>query len=399
MSWSAEEQARFAEVVEREKTSADARVRHFETTDLGNAKRLVSAHGSRFRYAPELGAWLSWDGRRWGPDMTGDVDRAAKRVAESMLDDARETQNEKLFRWGLRSQSAGSIKAMIALASTEVGIPVLVPQLDANPMLFNTVTGTVDLGTGDLRPHSKADLITKLAPVVYEPDATCPTWEQFLVDVFDDDELIDFVRRAVGYSLTGHVIEQILVFCHGSGANGKTTFLNVLRAVFGDYGIQLDPTVLVAGPHDQHPTGLTDLRGARFVATVETEQGRRLNESLVKSLTGGDSIRARRMHRDFFEFEPTHKLWFAGNHFPRINGTDLGIWRRLALLPFTAEFSGSRADRRMGERLAAEAPGILAWAVSRVSRMANRRAQHPISCQRSHRRIPQHTRPRGPLPI
>ena len=122
-------------------------------------------------------------------------------------------------------------------------------------------------------------MLTKLAPVVYDPDAACPTWDRFLADVFGDDELIGFVRRAAGYSLTGHVHEHILVFCHGHGANGKTAFLNVLRAVFGDYGLQLDPTILTAAAHEQHPTGLTDLRGARFVATVEAEQGRRLNES------------------------------------------------------------------------------------------------------------------------
>lgn len=335
----------------------------FEQTDLGNAKRLIASHGRRFRYVPEVGTWIAWDARRFAVDVTGDIDRAAKNVTERMLDDARELRDEKLFRWALRSQSAGSIRAMIALASTEPGVPVRVDALDADPMAFNTVSGTIDLRSGQVRPHAQSDLITKLAPVVYDPDARCPTWDKFLSDVFGDHDLIGFVRRAAGYSLTGHVHEHILVFCHGSGANGKSTFLNVLRAVFGDYGLQLDPAVLVAGAHEQHPTGLSDLRGARFVATVETEQGRRLNESLVKSLTGGDPIRARRMHKDYFEFMPAHKLWFAGNHLPRINGTDLGIWRRLALLPFAAEFSGSRADRRMGERLAAEAAGILAWAV------------------------------------
>lgn len=178
-----------------------------------------------------------------------------------------------------------------------------------------------------------------------------------------DSDVIGFVRRFAGYSLTGTVHEQKLVFCHGTGANGKSTFLNTLRAILGDYGIQLDPTVLTASAHESHPTGLTDLRGARFVATIETEQGRRLNEPLVKQLTGGDPIRARRMHKDFFEFQPSHKLWFAGNYLPRITGTDAGIWRRLALLPFEASFAGNAADRTMGERLAAEAAGILAWAI------------------------------------
>lgn len=366
----------------------------FEPTDLGNAKRLVAAHGTRMRYVPEAGYFLAWDGRRWGIDVTGDVERFAKQVAESVLDEARTTHDEQLFKWGIKSQSAGSLRAMISLAETEPGVPVLVDQLDAGPMLFNTMNGTVDLATGELRPHDRQDLITKLAPGDYDPDAPCPTWERFLADVFGDEELIGFVRRAAGYSLTGHVHEQTLVFCHGSGSNGKTTFLNVVRAVLGDYGLQLDPTVLVAGPHDQHPTGLTDLRGARFVATIETEAGRRLNESLVKQLTGGDPIRARRMHRDFFEFQPTHKLWLAGNHLPRISGTDYGIWRRLALLPFTTQFAGSRADRRMGERLVAEAAGVLAWAVPEVPRVAGGGATCARTGQPGHRRVPRHTRSR-----
>lgn len=335
----------------------------YELTDLGNARRLCASHGQRFRYAPSLGAWLAYDGCRWAADITGEIDRAAKAAAEDILDQARAAKDEKLFRHGIRSQSAGALKAAIGLAATEPGIPVLIEDLDRDPMLLNTTAGTIDLRSGQVRAARRNDLITKLSPVAYDPAATCPTWDRFLGDVFGNDELIGFVRRAVGYCLTGHVNEQILLFCHGAGANGKSTFLNVLRAVFGDYGLQLDPAVLSAGSHEQHPTGLTDLRGARFVATIETEQGRRLNEALVKQLTGGDPIRARRMHRDYFEFQPTHKLWIAGNHLPRITGTDLGIWRRVALLPFDADFTGARADRLMGQRLASEAPGILAWAV------------------------------------
>lgn len=337
---------------------------HYECSELGNARRLIAAHGTDLRYAPEWREWLHWDGRRWALDITGEAQRRGKQIAESILDQARIEAKQDLFKWGIRTQSASGIAHMLELASTEPGIPVLVDQLDADPWLFNTANGTVDLRTGELRAHDRRDLMTKLAPVKYQPDAECPTWKRFLSDVFaDDDEVIGFVRRFSGYSLTGMVTEQKMVFCHGTGANGKSTLLNTLRAVTGDYGIQLDPQVLTLAAHDQHPTGLTDLRGARFVSTIETEQGRKLNESLVKQLTGGDPIRARRMHRDYFEFLPSHKLWFAGNHLPRIAGTDVGIWRRLALLPFSVSFAGSRADRDMGERLAAEAPGILAWCV------------------------------------
>lgn len=342
----------------------EQRCMQFESSDLGNARRLVDAHGDDLRHAPQLGYWLVWDGRRWAQDLTGEVVRRAKAVADAILDEARAEADERLFRWGLRSQSASSIANMISLAATEPGMPVLVDRLDADSFAFNARNGTIDLRTGELRPHSKIDLITKLSDVAYDPDAACPTWERTLFDVFGGDaEVIRLIQRFAGYSLTGDVSEQKMTFSHGSGANGKTTVLNALRQTVGEYGMHLDPAVLMASDHDQHPTGLTDLRGARLVTTVETEQGRRLNEALTKMLTGGDPIRARRMRQDYFEFLPSHKLWFAGNHLPRISGTDYGIWRRIVLVPFEVEFGPERADKMLPGRLAAEAPGILAWAV------------------------------------
>lgn len=333
-------------------------------SELGNARRLVDAHGQDLRHAPQLGCWMAWDGRRWCEDETGEVVRRAKQVVDALLDEARASANEELFRWGIRSQSASAIGNMISLAATEPGIPALVDVLDRDPYSFNVANGTIDLRTGDLRSHDRRDLVTKLSDVDYDPDASCPRWLRTLDDVFaSDGEVIQLVQRFAGYSLTGDVSEQKLTFAHGGGANGKTTVLNVVRYVVGEYGMHLDPAVLVASDHDQHPTGLTDLRGARLVTTIETEQGRRLNESLVKVLTGGDPIRARRMRQDYFEFMPTHKLWFAGNHLPRIHGTDYGIWRRIVLIPFEVEFGPERADKLLPARLAEEASGILAWAV------------------------------------
>ena len=338
---------------------------HYERSELGNARRLVDHSGQDLRHVPQLGHWYAWDGRRWQEDLTGEISRRAKQVAEAILDEAHTTQNDRLFTWGIRAQSNAGINNMINLASTEPGIPALIDTLDANPWHLCCANGTVDLRTGHLHPHDRSDLITKITPVAYRPDAQAPTWERFLTEIFAGDrDLIGFVQRMAGYSLTGDVTEQVMVFAHGSGRNGKTTLLNTIRHIAGDYGIQLDPTVLVADTHDQHPTGLTDLRGARFVATVETEQGKRLNESLVKQLTGGDPVRARRMRQDFFEFKPTHKLWFAGNHLPRISGTDIGIWRRLALVPFHVEFGPHKADKHLPEKLEEEAEGILAWAVT-----------------------------------
>ncbi len=347
-----------------ERARAEKMSGEFQNTDLGNSRRLAAAHGEDLRYAPELGRWFAWDGRRWAEDVTGEVVRRMKQIADTMLDQARISNDERLFRWGLRSQSAASISNATSLAASEPGMYVLVNELDADAYAFNVLNGTVDLRSGELRPHDRRQLITKLAPVNYDPEATCPVWERTLREVFAADEgVIELVRRFAGYSLSGRVSEQKLVFAHGGGANGKTTILNALRQTWGEYGIALDPGVLVASDHEQHPTGLTDLRGARLVTTVETERGRRLNEPLVKLLTGGDPIRARRMRQDYFEFLPTHKLWFAGNHLPRINGTDQGIWRRLLLVPFEVEFGPERADKELPDRLAAEASGILAWAV------------------------------------
>lgn len=340
------------------------RTPYYELTELGNARRLVDASGHNMRYVPQLGRWFAWDGRRWEEDILGAGVRAAKAVSDELMHEAARLADQTIFKWGKASQKNAGITSMLTLASTEPGIGVLIGALDPDPFLMAAANGTIDLRDGSLGPHDRADLITRITPVAYDPDATCPTWDRFLDEVFDgDEELIAFVARMTGYSLTGDVSEQVMVFAHGSGRNGKTTLLNTLRHVCGDYGIQLDPTILVNEAHDQHPTGLTDLRGARFVATVETEQGRRLNESLVKQLTGGDPIRARRMRQDFFEFNPTHKLWFAGNHLPRISGTDVGIWRRLALVPFHVEFGPGKADKTLPAQLAEESAGILAWAV------------------------------------
>jgi len=334
---------------------------------LGLARRLVQTFGAEIRYAPQFKTWLVWSGCHWAEDVTGDVQRRAKEIIDRLHGEARFAQGDRrdqLAKAWLRFQSASKIRAVLELAQTEPGVPVIAEELDVDPWALNVVNGTVDLKTGSIRPHDPADMCTKIVPIDFDPEAVCPTWERFLAEVFDEDaDLIEFVQRFAGYSLTGDVREQLLVFAHGSGANGKSTMLGMLRQLAGDYGVQLDPAVLTSGNHDQHPTGLTDLRGARLVTTVETESNRRLAEALVKQLTGGDPIRARRMRGDYFEFWPTHTIWLAGNHLPAIRGTDLGIWRRIALVPFDVTFEGERQDPTLPGQLAAESPGILAWAV------------------------------------
>jgi putative DNA primase/helicase len=336
-------------------------------TELGLARRLVEEAKGRFRYAPEIRTWLVWDGARYAEDVTGEVHRLAKRVVDRLHAEARfaNGRRDELIRAWLRFQTAARLRAIVELATTEPAVPVMMKELDADPWALNCANGVVDLRTGELRPHDPAELHTKLVPVDYEPAATAPVWQRFLGEVFAGDQtLMRFVQRFAGYSLTGDQGEQMFIFAHGSGSNGKSTMLGTLRRLTGEYGVQLDPAVLTLGHNEQHPTGLTDLRGARMVTTIETDAGKRLAEALVKMLTGGDPIRARRMRCDYFEFEPTHHIWFAANHLPAIRGTDLGIWRRIALVPFEVTFEGDRKDSDLPAKLEAEAQGILAWAVN-----------------------------------
>lgn len=341
-------------------------------TDLGNSERLIVRHGRDIRYCFDFCKWLVWDGVRWAIDRDGAAldkakDTARKILAEAAtLDDTDDSR--KLAAWSFRSQARERMAAMLFLAQSDVSVRP--EHLDTHPWLLNVANGTLDLRTGKLRPADRADLMTKAAPVVYDPAATCPEWLAFLARIFDGNaEIIRYVQKAVGYSLTGDDREQAFFVCYGVGRNGKSTLLETLAALLGeDYAQQAAPELLMQKTHDRHPTELAALRGMRLVTAIETGEGRRLNEPLVKQLTGGDRISARFMRGDFFTFTPTHKLWLATNHKPTIRGTDLGMWRRIKLIPFTIQIPDAEKDDGLKARLrATEArPGILNWMLEGV---------------------------------
>lgn len=335
-------------------------------TDLGNAERLVELHGDDFRYVHQWGRALAWDGKRLAPDTTGVVERMAKNTVRSIYAEAANTEDaddrKALSHHANRSEARNKIQAMQALAWSEPGIPVEPEDLDRDPWLFNCANGTLDLRTGELRPHRREDLITKLSPVAYDPQAEAPTWEVFLERVLPSEALRRFVQRVIGYALTGDVSEQILPFLYGPGANGKSTLVNTVLEVEGDYGKQAAPDLLVV-KQGSHPTELADLFGARFVPSIEVEDGRRFAESLVKQLTGQDKIKARFMRQDFWEFHPTHKVVLVANHKPSVRGTDHAIWRRIKMVPFDVIIPKVEQDPRLPDKLREEMPGILAWAV------------------------------------
>lgn len=342
----------------------------FPLTDLGNAERLCAYHGKDLRHASGLG-WLVYDGARWVRDERGERMQRAKATVRSMYEQAcsigEDNARQAVIKWALKSESRDKLAAMVSLAETEPAIAVCADDLDRDPWLLNVTNGTIDLRTGELRPHDRADLITKIAGTHYSSDATAPTFEAFLDQVFAGNaELISFLQRWIGYCLTGSVTEQKLLFCYGSGANGKSTFIELvidLLGSFGGYARPAAPGLLVAKKQEPHPTELADLRGARLVTCVEIGDGKRFDEERVKALTGGDTIKARLMREDFFSFKPTHKLLLAANHKPEVRGTDHAIWRRILLVPFEVTFTDEQKDPALPGKLRRELPGILRWAV------------------------------------
>lgn len=353
------------DLVDEEETQ---RVR-FNCTDLGNAERLTSLHGCSLHFCYAWDRWLIWDGARWRLDETGRIYRLAKHTARMINKEAADCLDDEqrgvLRKWAGQSESRVRIDAMIKLAESEPKIPVLSDDLDADPWLFTVQNGTLDLRTGELLPHRREDLITKLAPVSFTPDATCPTFVAFLNRIMDGNQaLIEFIQRAIGYSLTGSTRERALFILHGTGANGKSTLLETIRALLGDYAMRTPTKTLMNQRSDQVPNDVARLKGARFVSASESEESQHLAESLIKDLTGGDTISARFMRAEWFEFRPECKIWLGTNHKPQIRGTDRAIWDRIKLIPFLVRIPDEEQDKALPARLLDELPGILNWALA-----------------------------------
>ena len=337
-------------------------------TDAGNAEWLAALHGDRLRYDHRRGRWLLWQGDWWAEDSDGKLRRMAKEAARERyrkaadIEDAE--QKKAVAKWAIKSESRSKLDAALALAQSETPIADSGESWNADPFLLGVQNGVVNLRTGQLRPGKPEDGITLHTDIAFDADAECPRWEQFVGEIFNgDSELIDFIQRAVGYSLTGDVSEQCLFTLHGRGANGKSTFLRVLRHVFGGYAQDTPFTTFELAARNSTPNDLAALAGRRFVTAAEAVPGRRLNEARVKALTGGDPMTARFLYGEYFTFEPECKLWLAVNHRPNVGDHSIAFWRRMRLVPFTRQFIGVDADDHLGEKLQDEAPGILAWAV------------------------------------
>jgi putative DNA primase/helicase len=343
-----------------------------QCTDFGNAERLVLRYGQDVRFCYPANSWFIWNGQRWGEDTTGEVIRRAKATVQGLYAEASDAptreRREELGKWAVRSEAEARINAMITLAQSEPGVPILPAAFDRDPWLLNCLNGVVDLRTGQLRPHRREDFMTKLAPVTYNRQARSVLWDTFLARILPDRELRDFVQRATGYSATGDTREEVLFFPHGPTATGKSTFLAAIAATLGDYAATADFETflrrerLAGGPRND----IARLVGRRFVVSLEVDDGKHLAEALIKQITGGDVVTARFLHKESFEFVPQLKLWLAANDRPLVRDDDDAIWRRILQVPFTTQIPKGDQDPTVKARLRNPAePGaaILAWIV------------------------------------
>ena len=347
----------------------------FQLNDVGNADRLAFYFGNDLRYCEQMKGWYHWDGKRWVEDADREVFRRAEQVVRLISEEARINGRnaEALIKHAAKSLNAREVKNMVEMAKHK--LPVQMEAFDTNLWLLNCANGTVNLRTGKLHPHRREDYITKLVPVYYDPEAQCPEFLKFMASIMANrGHLIDFLQKAIGYSLSGSTKEQCLFMCFGAGSNGKSTLLELQTELFADYARTCPTESLMQKKADAGiPNDIARLRGSRFVSAIETGEDRRLNEVLVKQLTGGDTITARFLHKEFFEFKPQFKVFLATNHKPIIKGVDNAIWRRLHLIPFEVKFWNPDKDetgppetmmnKELPGILRSELPGILRWCV------------------------------------
>ncbi|MHB8071545.1 MAG: DNA primase family protein [Candidatus Cryosericum sp.] len=343
----------------------------FNWSDLGNARRLVVAHGQDLRYSQLNKEWYDWDGKVWRVDNRGEVVRRAKATIDGLYDEVKkldfESDARKNFsRFALKSEGASRIQGMLILAQSEPGIAILPGEFDSDPWLFNVQNGVIDLCTGELQPHRREDLLTCISSVAYDPLAQCPQFHEFMAQIFDHNQrMINFIWTSFGYALTGDVREQCFWMLWGSGANGKGTLMDCISHIFGSYWLNISTETLLAQQNNssQIRSDVARLDGPRLVTAAEIDQGRRLSESLIKGLSGQNTITARFLYGKDFDFKPQFKLFIETNNKPIIKDQTNAMWRRLKLVEFPMDFR-AHPDRGLPEKLLSEAPGILRWLIN-----------------------------------
>jgi putative DNA primase/helicase len=353
-------------------------------TDVGLGRRLAKMIRGRMTYVRERKTWLYWDGRRHADQGEHIAEQHAKRLHDELWGDLAALDHHErtsaVVKFVHESGTRARIAAAIAMAQSEPGINTSQADYDSHPWLLNVRNGVVDLRSGELLPHDPKLRITQLAAVEFVPDARSELWERFIREATrGDDDVAEFLQQSFGLALTGDVSDEVLICHNGGGCNGKSTALEAVGKMLGDYAAVAPPGLFTARKFDSHPTELAGLRGKRFVTAIEQEGNKALRESLIKQMTGGDTIRTRGMREDFWEMRPTWNIHIAYNTAPRLTGTDDGIRRRLRVVPWTASFKAA-PDATVKERLTGEGEraGILNWCLAGLrKRLAGGRLYSP----------------------
>ena len=343
-----------SDVVEEDKPEKPKE--RFRLTELGNAERIAHEYGHVIRYTGDY--WMIWDGKRWKIDTKKEIYRIAAKVLRALY----KSDDEAEQKWAKQCEKLNVMRNSLTFLMSLV--PAEREEFDRHKYLLNVENGVLDLKTGELKQHDRELKLTKYTNVAYDRYALCPTWLKFLDQIFKGDEaLIEYMQRLIGYSMTGDISEQGMYFLVGGGSNGKSTFINIVKHMMGDYGLQTKSDTFIKKKDTGANNDIARLASARFVSAVESEEGEKLQESLVKTITGGEPILARFLRQEFFEFVPEFKVFFTTNHKPIIGGVDEGIWRRVKIIPFTLNLKPHERDKKLEEKLSLEMSGILNWAL------------------------------------
>lgn len=346
--------------------------RYYTYDDTGNALRFRDANAGLIHYNHVDGCWIYWDGVRWASDENGEIKRRADKMLADMAKDLKEMQDDPAYnaykKHLSRSRSHRGKEGFIAEARHLEGVPVLPSEMDRAGNAFNVRNCLISLKTGKTAEHDKKYMISKLAPVTYDENAKCPRWDRFIEEITCGDKSLQlYLQRMIGYCMTAYTKEQCMFFLYGNGSNGKSVFVDTIAYMLGEYAASCQPeTVMMRDRNNTARGDLARLKGARMVVTSEPNDGCRLDEGIVKQMTGGteNKLTARFLYGREFEFSPEFKIVMSTNYKPVIKGTDNGIWRRVRLIPFTAEFTKENRDPQLTEKLRRELPGILNWAIA-----------------------------------
>lgn len=348
----------------------------YSLDDTGNALRLVEQFGDKIRYNYTAKQWMVYNGSQWRTDNGGEVVKMCEAVSDHMrrhelkefvnknITEDEESAERIFLNHVKKTRQKKGVNDMIHLAAAR--LPAKTTDFDTQPYIINTQSGVLNLKTGEIGPHDASLRLSKISYANYSEKSDCPTWLKFLDDIFDGNtELIDYVQQCVGYTLTGDTSEQCMFICYGTGRNGKSTFLDVLGAMMGEYAVTIQPESLMqkTGNSASHSSDIARLSGARLAITSESNEGMRFNEGLIKQLTGGDKITASKKYENEFEFTPQFKLWMMTNHKPKVRDTTLGFWRRMKLIPFEVTIPEEKVDKMLTQKLKRELPAIFHWAL------------------------------------